>query len=71
MWRWCRVVSDRLVQITQFKCFVSALRQLANDSCRLASNDAEAWDDHIGGHDCVVEDSDVIFDDGKLADHNV
>jgi hypothetical protein len=48
---------------------MAPLRHLANDSSRLSSDNTEAWDDHIGRYDRVVEDPNVVLDDGKLAYH--
>lgn len=41
-----------------------------DDAARLASDDAEARDDHISGYDGAVEDADVVFNDGELADND-
>lgn len=50
---------------------MAALGDLADDARGLASNDAEARYHHIRGHDGAVEDADVVFDDGELADDDV
>lgn len=50
---------------------MAALRNLAYNACGLASDDAEARYHHIRGHDGAVEDADVVFNDGELADDDV
>lgn len=67
-WQRLRVVSDGLVEVLQLKSLVSALGHLADDPGGLAGDDAEAGDDHVGGHDGAIENANVILDDGELAD---
>jgi hypothetical protein len=65
------IVPDCLVQLPHFEGLVVALRDLTNNTGRLASNNAEAGYDHVGRDDGVVEDPDVFLDDGELADDDV
>lgn len=66
-----RIVADGLVELPQLELVEIALRDLADDAGRLASDDCEAWDDHVGGHDCAIENAHVVFDYGKLIDDGV
>lgn len=49
---------------------MATLRDLTDNPGRSTSNDAEAGDDHVRGHDSAVEDSGVVLDDGHLSDDN-
>lgn len=66
-----RIISHRLVKIPQLERLDATLRDLANDTRRLTSNDAEAGDDHIRRDNRAVEDFNIILDDGKLANDDL
>lgn len=63
-----RVVADGLVQLSQFKRPLTALWNLANHSRWLPRHDRETGYNHKRGHDRVVENLDVVLDDGELVD---
>lgn len=65
------VVSDGLVEFPKLELLLAALGDLADDSGRLAGDDAEARDDHVGRNHGAVEDAHVVLDDGELADDRV
>ena len=62
-----RVVADGLVEILKLESLVAALGDLAHDSGRLTSDDAETRDNHIGRNDSVWQDAHIVLDDCELA----
>jgi len=68
---WTRRVADGFVELPQLQGFVGPFRDLADDAGRLAGNDAEAGDDHVGREDGAFQNAHVVLDDGELANHRV
>lgn len=66
-----RIVSHGLVKLPKFELVEIALRDLANDARGLASDNREARDDHVGGHDGAIEYAYIVLDDRKLVDDDV
>ncbi len=62
---------NSLVELPKLESVVTTLRNLADNAGRLAGDDAEARDDHIGGDDSAIKNADIVFDDGELADDDV
>lgn len=65
------IIANSLVELPKLESVVTTLRNLADNAGRLAGDDAEARDDHIGGDDSAIKDADIVFDDGELADDDV
>lgn len=65
------VVSNGLVELPKLELLLAALGDLADDPGRLAGDDAEAGDDHVGRDHGAVEDAHVVLYDGELADDGV
>lgn len=66
-----RVVPNSFVKIAKLELVVASLGHLADDTSRLACDNAEARNDHVCGDDRAVKDADVVLDDGKLANHHL
>lgn len=64
------MVADRLVELSELECLVSALWYLSNYPSRLARHDAEAGNCHVRRDNRAIEYSSVIFDGRHLANNH-